>query len=285
MDTIMIIDVHTHLSTREQWGKAFGEVMDSGVSGHASMDLEVTPERHWEAVGPASRAIVFGINSIALGMHTPDEAIADYAAAHPEKIIGFMSVDPNSPEPLAQIDRGIDMGLKGIKMSPVYQHYDPNGDEARKVHERAERLGLVILTHAAFHCIARTPMQWANPLHYDRVARDFPELKIILAHIGLPWHTDAMVMIRKHANVFADISGGVLYRPWWGYQALAECHENSVMHKLLFGSDFPLCTIQQTIEALRGVNRFAAGTGMPCIPDDQIEDLIHRDALSLLGLT
>lgn len=280
----MIIDVHTHLSTREQWGKAFVQMFDSGTSGHGSVDLEVTPERHWQAMQPAARAVVFGINSIALGMHTPDEVIAEYAAAHRQKIIGFMSVDPNTPDALGQIERGVAMGLKGIKMSPVYQHYDPNGDAARCVHARAEQLGLVILTHAAFHSIADTPMHWANPLHYDRVARTFPKLKIILAHVGLPWYTDAMVMVRKHPNVYTDISGGIPNRPWWGYQALAECYENGVMHKLLFGSDFPIITIEDTVAALRNVNRFAEGTGMPRIPEEEIEGIIHRDSLALLGL-
>ena len=80
------------------------------------------------------------------------------------------------------------------------------------------------------------------------------------------------------------LCGGVPLRPWWGYQALATCHENSVMHKLLFGSDFPICTIAQTITALRDVNRFAHGTGMPQVPENEIESLIHRDALPLLGL-
>ena len=245
----------------------------------------MTPEIHWEAVSAVSRAIVFGINSIALGMHTPNDAIAAYANAHPEKIIGFMSVDPNNPDALDEIDRCVnDLGLKGIKMSPVYQHYDPNGDRARRVHRRAEELGLPILTHAAYHVIANTPMEWANPLLYDPVAREFPNLKIILAHIGLPWYTDAMVMIRKHPNVFADVSGGVPLRPWWGYQALSFCHENRVMQKLLFGSDFPIATIEDTIEALRTANRFAEGTNMPKVPEQEIEDLIHRDSLSLLGL-
>lgn len=280
----MIIDVHTHLSSRRQWGEPFLQLFDTGASGHGSIDLDVTPEKHWQAVQPASRAIVFGINSIALGMNTPDEQIAQYAADHPDKIIGFMSVDPNSDTALEQIDRAVDMGLRGIKMSPVYQHYDPNAAAAQRVHERAQALGLPILTHAAFHGIADTPMHWANPLHYDRVALDFPDLKIILAHIGLPWFTDAMVVIRKHPNVFADISGSVALRPWWGYQALACCHENSVMHKLLFGSDFPIVTIEQTLDALRSVNRFTEGTGLPRIPGDQIEGIIHRDSLSLLGL-
>ena len=281
----MIIDVHTHLSTRDQWGKVFVEAFDRGYTGYTGIDLEVTPEIHWEAVATVSRAIVFGINSIALGMHTPNDAIAAYAKAHPEKIIGFMSVDPNDPDALKEIDRCVnDLGLKGIKMSPVYQHYDPNSAKARQVHRRAEELGLPILTHAAYHVIANTPMEWANPLLYDPVAREFPNLKIILAHIGLPWYTDAMVMIRKHPNVFADVSGGVPLRPWWGYQALAFCHENRVMHKLLFGSDFPIATIEETIEALRTANRFTEGAGMPQVPEDEIEALIHRDSLSLLEL-
>ena len=281
----MIIDVHTHLSTRQQWGQIFLEVVESGRGGHGTLDLHVTPERHWEEMEEASRAVVFGINSIALGMNTPNDDIAAYANAHPEKIIGFMSVDPNDPDALDEIDRCVqDLGLKGIKMSPVYQHYHPCGEHARRVHARAEELGLPILTHAAFHVIPDTPMEWANPLLYDPVAREFPDLKIILAHVGLPWSVDAMVMIRKHPNVYADISGGVPLRPWWGYQTLAACHENSVMHKLLFGSDFPICTIPQTIAALRDVNRFAHGTGMPQVPEDEIEALIHRDALPLLGL-
>ena len=281
----MIIDVHTHLSTRDQWGKLFLEAFYAGRTDYSEIDMEVTPDRHWREMETASRAIVFGINSIALEMNTPNNDIAAYARTHPDEIIGFMSVDPNAPDALDEIDRcAEDLGLRGIKMSPVYQHYDPNGDKARRVHRRAEELGLPILTHAAYHVISNTPMEWANPLLYDPVAREFPRLKIILAHIGLPWYTDAMVMIRKHPNVFADISGGVPLRPWLGYQALSMCHENGVIHKLLFGSDFPICTIPQTINALRNVNRFAQGTGMPQIPEDDIEGIIHRDALPLLGL-
>ena len=127
-------------------------------------------------------------------------------------------------------------------------------------------------------------MQWANPLLYDEVAREFPNLKLILAHIGLPWFADAMVMIRKHPNVYADVSGCIALRPYWGYQALVACCENGVLHKLLFGSDFPVSTIGQTIDALRSVNRFAQGTNLPTIPEEEIENIIHRDSLKCLGI-
>jgi len=281
----MIVDVHTHLSTRQQWGRQVAEALEGGKAGHGDLDVHTTPQRHWSGMQPVDRAIVFGFKSIALGMQASNDDVAEYANAHPDKLIGFMSVDPNDPAALDEIDRCVgELGLKGIKMSPVYQHYDPRGDKAARVHQRAEQLGLVILTHAAFLSISTSPMKWANPLLYDPVARDFPDLKIILAHIGLPWYTDAMVVIRKHENVYADICGGVVLRPWWGYQALATCYENSVMHKLLFGSDFPLCTAEQTMQAMRSVNRFADGTNMPRIPEDELEAIINRNSLSLLGL-
>src|SRR5688572_14700348 len=100
----MIIDIHTHLSTRTQWGKVFSDAVESGRSGHGEIDLHVTPERHLAAMKEADRVIVFGINSIALGMNTPNDQIATYVQNHPDKMIGFMSVDPNDPHALEEVD-------------------------------------------------------------------------------------------------------------------------------------------------------------------------------------
>jgi len=278
----MIIDVHTHLSTLEQWGPVFLQAFGRA---HASTgaDLHVTPEKHIAAMSGVDVAIVFGINSLALKMYTPNQAIADYAQAHPDKIVGFMSIDPNDPGAVEEMDFcHASLGLRGIKMSPVYQDYHPCDEKARRIHRRAEQLGLPILTHAAFHSIARTRMEWANPLLYDNVAREFPGLKIILAHIGLPWFEDAMVMVRKHENVFADVSPAIHHD--WLYRAMAMFQEFGVMHKLLFGSDFPISTPEKVQAALRNVNHVVEGTAMQKINPESIEQLIHRDALSLLGL-
>ena len=101
--------------------------------------------------------------------------------------------------------------------------------------------------------------------------------------MGLPWFTDAMVMVRKHPNVYADISCGHL-RPWWMYQALTAFYESGVLDKLLFGSDFPFASQDETITGLRTVNAVVEGTALPRIPEDAIENIINRDAISLLGL-
>jgi len=277
----MIIDVHTHLSTREQWGPVFCQASDS-ANAQLRVDLNVTPERHAAALQGVERAIVFGINSIAFGLNTPNDAIADYVACHPDKFIGFMSVDPHQESALEEIDRSAkELGLRGIKMSPVYQNYHPHDERAQRVHRRAEELGLPILTHAAFHSIAGTNMDWANPILYDEVARDFPKLKIILAHIGLPWFDNAMVVVRKHPNVYADVSPA--FHRHWLYRALLAFQEFDVMGKLLFASDFPFSTPEKVCQVLRAINDPLEGTKLPRIEEEAIEALIHRDAYSLLG--
>ena len=278
----MIIDVHTHLSTREQWGPIFCNASDR-ANAKLKVDLEVTPERHARGLAEVDRAIVFGINSEAFELNTPNEAIAEYVAQSEGKFIGFMSVDPHQENAVEEVERcSKDLGLKGIKMSPVYQDYHPHDELPRRIHSCAEKLGLPILTHAAFHSIAQTRMAWANPLLYDEVAQEFPALKIILAHIGLPWFDDAMVVVRKHPNVYADVSPA--FHRHWLYRALLSFQEFDVMDKLLFGSDFPFATPADVCETLRGVNSPVEGTNLPRIDENAIEAIIHRDALSLLGL-
>ena len=116
------------------------------------------------------------------------------------------------------------------------------------------------------------------------IAIAFPDLKIVMAHIGHPWVRDTVSVIRKHPNVYADVSA-IYTRPWMTYEALVMAHEWGAMHKLLFGSDFPVTTPSYAMERLRAVNEIVAGTAMPKIPLEKIEAIIHADALSALSLT
>lgn len=50
-------------------------------------------------------------------------------------------------------------------------------------------------------------VKYSRPLHIDDVAADFPELKIVICHVGNPWIKDCMEMVYKNQNGYADISG------------------------------------------------------------------------------
>ena len=91
------------------------------------------------------------------------------------------------------------------------------------------------------------------------------------------------MVVRKHPNVYADISG-IWHRPWQGYEALIVCLEWGVTDKLLFGSDYPLWDPQKAIADLRQLNRYAEGTNLPRIPDEVFDEILNRDVLEELGI-
>ena len=94
---------------------------------------------------------------------------------------------------------------------------------------------------------------------------------------------DALAVIRKHPNVWADISA-LHYRPWSYWTSLRLATEWAVLHKLLFGSDFPVATPQETIDAIPHINDLLEGTALPRVPVDELMQVVHRDALDILGL-
>ena len=254
-----------------------------------------------EAMQAVDRAVVFNIAGAPEGDPFPaglpedgivqreqarevNDATAAIVRAYPGKLIGFMSVHPRDPHLLEEMDRAVgDLGLRGIKLGPNYQNFDPLGDEASVLFARAQELGLPILLHQGTSPVQFADLDWAHPRHLDRVATRFPKLRLILAHFAHPWQVDALAVIRKHPNVWADISA-LHYRPWSYWTSLRLATEWAVLHKLLFGSDFPVATPQETIDAIPHINDLLEGTALPRVPVDELMQVVHRDALDILGL-
>ena len=104
-----------------------------------------------------------------------------------------------------------------------------------------------------------------------------------IGYFQLMGQVDCFVVIRKHPNLYADISAN-FYRPWSYYNAFRHATEWGVLHKLLFGSDFPIATPQETMDALWRVNDVIEGTKLPRVPEEELEKILYRDSFSLLGL-
>jgi predicted TIM-barrel fold metal-dependent hydrolase len=130
---------------------------------------------------------------------------------------------------------------------------------------------------------AGTELAFGRPALWDEVARSFPTLRLVICQLGHPWIDETLVLLGKHANVFAEISG-VAGRPWQLYNALLSAMSFGVMDKLLFGSGFPWHTPAKAIEALYSVNGYSHGTPLPSIPRTQIRGIVERDSLSCLGI-
>ena len=100
-------------------------------------------------------------------------------------------------------------GCKGVKFQPLLQHVYPSDRRLYPVYETCSELGLVVTFHTgavAFPQEFGIPhlTKYGHPMPIDEVAFDFPELRIIVAHMGGNYHYEALVLAEKHPNLFLD---------------------------------------------------------------------------------
>jgi predicted TIM-barrel fold metal-dependent hydrolase len=280
-----MIDIHSHVPTHREVVPADELVVNAKWRPDRPVAATTTWADYEHAFADVEVSAAF---TIARDRTRVDRAlndrVAEFVAAAPTRRIGFLSVHPEVDGALDELERArTDLGLKGIKLGPNYQVFDPLGDAALRVYEIAERHGLPVLFHQGASPVREAPLRYAHPLLMDEIAIRYPELRVVMAHMGHPWQRETIVTIRKHPHVYADVSA-LFYRPWSFYEGLRLATEWGALDKLLFGSDFPIATPAETAAGLRAVNDPIAGTKLPPVPLDAIEALIERDPLPLLGL-
>ena len=287
----MIVDVHSHImwypdhiseeTAREALASKLVKLQHSGGEVHAArLDLhsyDSRPQDHWEAAQQADKVVVFGMSAQPTGISVPNELIAEYVASHPEKLIGWASVNPADDDAIDQLDHCVtDLGLSGLKVGPTYQHFDPTDRSHWPFFRRCSELGIPIMWHQGTTFPANARLRWALPLLLEDVAMAFPDLRMIIAHLGHPWEEDVIALIRKTPSMYADISA-VHYRPWRYWQAMVTAMEYGVTHKLLLASDYPSGTLSNVINGLRGINDIVEGTKLPTIPTEIQDGIIYEN--------
>lgn len=280
----MIIDVHSHVwEYPAHFTDDFRRQAKRARAG-VEVDLTVRYEDYRRAATPDTRTVIFGGKAKLSGVWVDDDYVARQVAAHPDTLIGFLSVDPTQDGWQREMEdghKGLD--LRGIKLLPMYAGFTPDDSLLDPLWQYATKHGLPVLLHTGTTFIAQAPLDCTVPRLIDRVAIRFPEVKIVMAHLSHPYEGECVVTIRKHPNVYADISA-LHYRPFQIYHSLMLVQEYGVWDKVLFGSDYPFTTVNATIEGLRKLNAMLEGTALPRLNESAMEKMIHRDSLALLGL-
>ena len=275
----MIVDVHAHYWPTMD---AFSEsVVAQGSRARGGPVSLVTDYDHYWANAPAdTRVIIFGGKAKLSGFWQPDDVVARMVATHPDRYIGFLTVDLATPTWREELEYGHQvLKLRGVKLLPMYAGFYPNDRAYDDFWHYVSRHRLPVLLHTGTTFISQAPLDCTLPRHLDDVAIRFPEAKIIMAHLGHPYEGEAIVVARKHPNVYTDISA-LHYRPWQLFHSLMLATEYKIWPKILFGSDYPFTTVNET---LAGLDRLCeTEIGGFRLPRDEIEAMIHRDTLPLL---
>lgn len=270
----MLIDWHTHVWEADQlgsWHQHLPRVVDTGK-----------PELHEAAMEAAEveQFVVIALTSKLMDLEISNDYIANFVDRHPGRAIGVACVDPNVDGACEELERAAtELKLSGLKLSPPYQGFHPHDDIAWELYELAERLGLFLIFHQGWVFHPDCSLDAANPLLLDPVARAYPRMKMVIAHLGQPWITETIAVMSRHKNVLTDISAR-LNRPWQLYNGLMSAMDYGVIDRVVFGTDFPVITPAEGIERLRGLSDRLAG--MPEIPPEVIEDMLYRRPLTML---
>ncbi len=291
----MIVDCHTHIwQSPEQLGNALLGDPASLLKGNARMGGKSLhlwrstppgdPDHHWAQNQTVTTAIVLGFRSRYLRAEIPNRFIAEYVRRAPDRLIGFAGIDPTAPNAIDELRSAkVLLGLRGLTISPANQDFHPCDTRAMRIYAEAERLKMPIIVHPASAYASASKLEFAQPYLFDEVARTFPELRLVIAQVGYPFVDQTILLMSKHPNVYADVSG-LPGRPWAAYNTIVNCYQGGVLDKLLFGSDFPYTNATECIEALYSLNQFSFGSNLPLVPREAIRSIIERNSLPLLGL-
>lgn len=280
----MIVDVHSHAwAYPAHFTDDFREQARRAKAG-VEMDLTVTYDAYRATAPEDTVTIVFGGKAQLSGLWVDDDYVARYVAADPKRLIGFLSLDPTQPGWINELKDGHQrLGLRGIKLMPMYAGFRPDETRIDPLWQYATDHGLPVLLHTGTTFVSQAPLECTLPRHIDPVATRFPDVRIIMAHLGHPYEGEAIVTARKHPHVYCDISA-LHYRPFQFYHSLMLVQEYGVWDKLLFGTDYPFTTVNATIDGLRSLNKMLEGTALPRLNEQAIERMITRDSLPMLGL-
>ena len=221
----------------------------------------------------------------------------DYIAAvvreDPGRFIGFASVNPAYQGPqaaVAELERAVTgLGCTGLKLYPMYQHWAANDrDLAFPVYRKASELGIPVMIHQAGSTRIDAKLELGRPAILDDIGWEFRDLRIIIAHCGIPWVEEALFLLTKHPNFYAELSYliATLTRRDL-FLLLHRCEPSFVpLEKIFFGSDYPgfLYDPVALLDKLRTVNEEAEVVSLPPIPEGKLRGIMGDNFAAVLGL-
>lgn len=263
----MVVDAHLHVQPWSQFHEAALARMSRGRDDLGRIRRLVSdPDallRFLDEEGVERAVLVNYVSPDIIGFTDQVNAfIGDFCRGREDRLVPVGGVHPRlSRDPAADLARIVTRHrIRVLKLHPPHQLFRPNayrdgGDlpGLAALYERAQELGVPVLFHTGTSIFPGARNKYGDPMDLDDVAVDFPRLTIVMAHGGRPlWMERAFFLLRRHANVFMDISGIPPKALLAYFPRLAE-----VADKTLFGTDWPgpgVASVRGNIEAFRGLS-------------------------------
>src|SRR3984893_14037467 len=280
---VRAIDFHVHLPTPEWLDASMKGYIEAAESYFRSKVVRRSLEelaRDYQELDVLAVLLAWDAETATGRPRVPNKLVADACRRHPKAFAGFGSVDPLKGErAVSELENISELGLKGVKLHPSLQAFAPDDERYWPLYERAEELGLAVLFHTGTSGIgAGQPggqgirLDYARPIRLDAVAASFPNLNVIAAHFGYPWHLELLSMALHKTNIYIDISG---WAPRYIPAEVMRDMKGRLQDQFVFGSDYPFIQPKRCLDELAGLE----------IPETVLQKVLVANGKRLLGLS
>jgi len=212
---------------------------------------------------PITHHIIYSVATKPSNVESINDFIAAECKKHPN-FVGFMAMHQDYPNPEAEIERAIGLGLRGMKLHPDTQKVNMDDDRLMRIYELIEgRMPLVM------HC-GDYRTDFSHPRRMKRILHEFPNLVVDAAHFG-GWSVfDYALEYLEDENCYVDTSSALEFL---GPRRTVEIARAYGIERVMFGSDFPMWS---------PVNEYNMLAAMP-FTEDEFEAITWHNAQRFIG--
>ncbi len=263
------IDFHAHIFPEMIANKAVGKLaVISGITPFTNGTLADTEKKM--ADRNINRFVCLNIATAPGQERTINSVAATVTKEHPGHILSLGSVHPESSDWESHLEQIKASGLPGIKLHPDYQGFMIEDKKVYPVYEKCSELGLFIVFHSGWDCYSPNLVH-AKPECSAKVAKDFPKLKIVLAHFGgLRMWEEVRDNIIGLDNVYLDTAMCASYAE--DKKLIADMIKNHPAENVFLGSDCPWEDPGKSVKYIESLP----------ISDDAKEKIFYQNALNFL---
>ena len=253
IDAVVNIWTREALSHRPHWGNEFFvDKMNAENALMAGLSLEEMIEKMEEA--GIEKAFLIAARTGRVGLpgcyHMPYSVVADACAKYPERFYGLAGIDPfeGMNGVRAFEDAVNNMGFIGAHLYPHWFELAPDHAKYYPFYAKCCELNVPIQMQVGQSMVYSQEYRTKSvgqPIALDAVACDFPELKLIGIHVGIPWHDEMISMAWKHENIFIGCDA---HRPKYWPKSFIHYLNSYGQDKIIFGTDFPVLEFKKTID-------------------------------------
>ncbi len=185
----------------------------------------------------------------------PYAYVHEVCAQHPDRFSGLAGVDPTrGMQGLRDLESAVrDYGFVGAHWYPHWFEMPPDAAQIYPYYAKCCELDIPIMMQVGQNLVydrhRRLPSV-GHPMCLDRVAIDFPELKLIGIHVGIPWTDEMIAMCWKHENVY---TAGDAYAPKYWPKQYVHYANSYGRHKVLFGTDWPVIDPERAVREVEAL--------------------------------